>query len=71
MNEVLTAARKVTGHPIPVAYGPRREGDPAELVASSARIGEELGWVPRYAGIEEILASAWDWMQRHPLGWPA
>ncbi len=71
VNEVLTAAQRVTGHPIPVAYGPRREGDPAELVASSARIGKELGWVPRHAGIEEILASAWDWMQRHPLGWPA
>lgn len=70
VNEVLTAARKVTGHPIPVAIGPRREGDPAELVASSARIGAELGWAPEYPEIEDILASAWDWMQRHPHGWP-
>ncbi len=69
VGEVLAAARTVTGQPIPVAYGPRRDGDPAELVASSERITAELGWVPRHPGIEDILASAWDWMQRNPHGW--
>jgi UDP-glucose 4-epimerase len=70
VNEVLAAARAVTGHAIPVTYGPRRAGDPAELVASSARIREELGWAPRHPGLEDILGSAWAWMRGHPDGWP-
>jgi UDP-glucose 4-epimerase len=67
--QVLEAARRVTGHAIPVVEEPRRAGDPAALVASSDRIRRELGWSPRYPGIEEIVASAWRWHQRHPAGY--
>jgi UDP-glucose 4-epimerase len=70
VNEVVTAARAITGREIPVGYGPRRDGDPAELVASSDRIRAELGWVPEHPAIDDILDSAWTWMQRHPGGWP-
>ena len=46
--EVVEAARAITGHPIPYEIGPRRAGDPAILIASSAKIRAELGWQPRY-----------------------
>ena len=68
VGEVLEKARKVTGHPIPARIRPRREGDPAQLVASSAKAERELGFKPGHSGLEEILASAWHWHKRHPNG---
>lgn len=65
--EMVEAARKVTGHPVPAKVEGRRAGDPAQLVASSERARSVLGWQPR-AGIEEIIASAWNWHVQHPQG---
>lgn len=67
--EVLEMCRKVTGHPIPHVVGPRRPGDPATLIASSTSIRRELGWQPRYADLESIIRSAWEWHQSHPHGY--
>lgn len=61
IRQVIDVCREVTGHPIPVAVGPRRAGDPAALVASSARITRELGWQPRYADLRTIVETAWEW----------
>ncbi len=69
VREVIEAARVVTGAPIPVKIGPRRAGDPARLVASSERARHALGWKPRFADLEQIIASAWRWHQRHPNGY--
>jgi UDP-glucose 4-epimerase len=69
VQEVVDAARAVTGHEIPTREAPRRPGDPPELVAASERIRAELGWEPRKAGLEEILADAWAWHQAHPRGY--
>lgn len=69
VRQVVEAARKVTGHPIPVVESPRRAGDPAILIASSEKIRAELGWVPRYPDPETIIATAWAWHQRHPHGY--
>jgi UDP-glucose 4-epimerase len=69
VKEVVEMARRVTGHPIPCVVGPRRPGDPAELVASSESLRRELGWEPRYSDLETILASAWEWHQSHPKGY--
>ena len=69
IREVIDVARRVTGHPIPAVEIERRPGDPAILVASSARIQRELGWRPQYASLETIIASAWEWHQRHPHGY--
>jgi UDP-glucose 4-epimerase len=49
--------------------GPRRAGDPAVLVASSARIKSELGWSPQFQDLRLIVESAWAWMQEHPDGY--
>ena len=69
VREVIEAARKVSGHPIPAAELPRRPGDPARLVASSERIRRELGWKPQHENIHDILASAWEWHRTHPDGY--
>jgi UDP-glucose 4-epimerase len=63
VREVIEAVRRVTGHPIPVEECPRRPGDPAVLVASSAKISRELGWQPKRADLDEIIADAWQWHQ--------
>jgi UDP-glucose 4-epimerase len=67
--EVIEAARRITGHPIPHALGPRRPGDPAALIASAERARQELGWRPRYASLEAIVGSAWEWHRAHPRGY--
>ena len=63
VRQVIEAARRVTGHPIPVEECPPRPGDPAILVASSQKISRELGWHPRCTGLDEIIADAWQWHQ--------
>jgi UDP-glucose 4-epimerase len=69
VRQVIEAARRVTGHAIPVKEGPRRAGDPPSLVASSERIIRELGWKPQFPEIETIIETAWRWHQSHPRGY--
>jgi UDP-glucose 4-epimerase len=69
VREVVEVARKVTGKQIAAVEVERRPGDPAVLVAGSNRIRQELGWKPRYAQLEEIVGSAWEWHQKHPEGY--
>lgn len=64
VRQVIEAARRVTGAPIPEKVGPRRAGDPARLVADSARAKRELGWTPRYGDLETIIAHAWAWERK-------
>jgi UDP-glucose 4-epimerase len=65
VKQVIDSARRVTGREVPVRMGPRRPGDPAVLIASSARIMRDLGWKPQHQQLDAIIASAWRWMQRH------
>ena len=67
--QVIEAARKVTGHPIPVVEQARRPGDPPKLVGDSKKIRKKLGWEPRYDNIEMIIESAWNWQKAHPNGY--
>lgn len=64
--EVIESARRVTGHAIPAVIQPRRPGDPAILIAGSARIQDELGWQPQHPDLAEIIASAWQWHVENP-----
>ncbi len=59
VHEVVLAARRVTGHAIPVVYGPRRLGDPSILVASPRLAEERLGFRPRRSDLDEIVRDAW------------
>ncbi|MBX0357708.1 UDP-glucose 4-epimerase GalE [Halobacillus sp. Nhm2S1] len=69
VKEIIDAAREVTGHEIPAIIAPRRAGDPAQLVASSKRAQRDLGWVPEYNSIVDIIRTAWAWHRRHPNGY--
>jgi len=69
VREVIETARAVTGRDIAVKVGARRAGDPAVLVASSAKIKRELDWQPQMQDLRAIIESAWAWMQRHPDGY--
>jgi len=64
VRQVVESARRVTGHSIPVEEMPPRPGDPAVLIASSAKIEGELGWKPNYTQIDDIVRSAWQWHQQ-------
>jgi UDP-glucose 4-epimerase len=64
VDEVIAAARRVTGHAIPLRDDPPRAGDPPVLVADATRARTELGWTPRYAELDTIIAHAWQWEQR-------
>lgn len=64
VREVIESARRVTGREIPVIVEARRPGDPAVLVASSAKIQRELGWAPKFDQLDAILTTAWDWHQK-------
>jgi len=68
VREIVAATQKVCGQSIPVRETARRPGDPPVLVASAALAGRELGWRPT-RGIEEIIASAWEWRQAQPNGY--
>lgn len=68
-REIIEAARRVTGHPIPVSEEGRRPGDPATLIASSQKAMDVLGWQPKYTNVEDIIATAWKWHSTHPDGY--
>jgi UDP-glucose 4-epimerase len=64
IQEVIEAARTVTGRPIPVTLADRRPGDPPNLVGSGEKAKRFLGWQPQYADLETILEHAWQWHQK-------
>lgn len=66
VREVIDSVRRVTGKTITVEECPPRPGDPAVLVAGSEKIKAELGWQPKFADLDVIVASAWKWQQRRP-----
>ena len=68
VREVIESARRVTGHPIPAEVHPRRPGDPAVLVAGSAKAMRELGWKPHYTNLDDIVRTAWIWHQKRYRG---
>jgi len=70
VKEVIEAARRITGHPIPSREGGRRAGDPAVLVASSERTHSLLGVKFRYPEIHQIVEAAWKWHSKNPSGYP-
>ncbi|WP_308388395.1 UDP-glucose 4-epimerase GalE [Acidithiobacillus sp. AMEEHan] len=69
VQEVIDSARRVTGQEIRVQEQVRRPGDPAILVADSARARQFLGWQPKYADLDTIIAHAWAWEQQKGRRW--
>jgi UDP-glucose 4-epimerase len=63
--EIIEAARRITGKPIPAEMAARRAGDPDCLYASSALAKETLGWEARDSGLDELVGSTWEAYQKH------
>ena len=69
VQQVLDAARKITGHSISSEVVGRRPGDVAILVAASDKVRADLGWKPEHPEISQIIESAWRWHSDHPHGY--
>jgi UDP-glucose 4-epimerase len=69
VRQVIQMCEKITGKKIPAIEKPRRPGDPPKLVASAEKAIRELGWKPQYPRLEDIVASAWKWHNKHPQGY--
>ena len=71
VRQVIDAAGLAAGRPVPYTIGPRREGDPARLVASNELARRELGWAPKLGDLQVIVDTAWRWHEAHPHGYGA
>ena len=70
VREVLAAVERAAGKPLVLKEGPRREGDPPELVSEASTIRRVLGWQPRLDDLDVIVRSAIEWERKLPgLGW--
>ncbi len=69
VNEVIEAARRVTGKPVPATVAARRAGDPSKLVADAQKARSVLGWEPRFPELESIIETAWAWHSANPDGY--
>ena len=70
VQQVIDAARRITGRTITAIMKPRRPGDPDTLVASATKAKRVMGWEARFTKIDTIIESAWKWHQQHPDGYP-
>lgn len=69
VKEVIAKTKVLTGKAFSVEVTARRAGDPAELIASSQKARQELGWTPAYSDLDNIIKTAWKWHQNHPQGY--
>ncbi|MFG0330534.1 MAG: UDP-glucose 4-epimerase GalE [Phycisphaerales bacterium] len=69
VREILDSARRVTGEKIKAVEGERRPGDPPRLFADPTKVQAELGWTAQHTEIDEIIATAWNWISKHPHGY--
>jgi UDP-glucose 4-epimerase len=69
VQEIIESVERVSGCKVPVELAPRRTGDPSVLVATSARFQADTGWAPRWRRIDDLVATAWAWRERHPGGY--
>ena len=61
IKQIIQMVEKISGEKIDVTIGPRRPGDPDELIADSTKIQTQLGWKPRHSDLKTIIQTAWDW----------
>jgi UDP-glucose-4-epimerase GalE len=69
VREVIDTVERITGRPVPWTLAPRRPGDPAVLFAAAHKAQAELHWTPRFADLESIVRTAWNWRRTHPNGY--
>jgi UDP-glucose 4-epimerase len=62
VKEIIAAVEELTGKKVPVQYGPRRPGDPPELLADPRLAAEVLGWVAQHRDVRDMVRTAWTWI---------
>ncbi|GCE90692.1 UDP-glucose 4-epimerase [Komagataeibacter diospyri] len=67
--EVVQSVERVSGRKVPWEWAPRRQGDPAVLVANSTQLSRDTGWKPRYHELDQIVETALRWREAHPYGY--
>ena len=67
--DVIRSVERVSGRAVPHRIAERRPGDPPRLVASSEKLRRETGWAPRFAGLDDIVATALAWREARPHGY--
>ncbi len=65
VKEIIEAARKITGKPIPAEEAPRRPGDPASLYAKYDLAKKLLGWEPKYSDVDTLVRTTWNAYTKH------
>jgi UDP-glucose 4-epimerase len=68
-RQVIAAVKRISGVDFEVGEGPRRPGDPTELVADSTKLRSTVGWEPHYSDLDTIVSTAWKWHSSHPHGY--
>ncbi len=63
--EMVERARVITGMAVPAEVVGRRAGDPSELVASSGKARELLGWVPKHSDVDTLVSSTWKMYEKY------
>ncbi len=65
VRQIVDAVERISGRPVSVEETPRREGDPAKLIASADQAADILGWKPRYSDLDTLVSTAlnWHWNQ--------
>jgi UDP-arabinose 4-epimerase len=66
VREVIRSVERVSGRRVPARDMTRRPGDPPVLVADPDRAGQILGWMARYADLDEIVETSWRWHSSEP-----
>ena len=69
VREVIDSVGRIVGRPVPWTLAPRRSGDPAVLYAAPQKAEAELHWKPRFADLDSIVRTAWEWHRTHPHGY--
>ncbi len=69
VREVISVCERISGQRITALEKPRRAGDPPKLVAAAQKAVGTLGWTPAFPKLEQIVATAWSWHERHPGGY--
>lgn len=59
--EIVNTVEEVTGRKLAHRIGPRRDGDPAALIADPGKVKRELGWQPLYPDLNTMIEHAWLW----------
>lgn len=68
--QVVQAVARISGVNLTPAVGPRRAGDPPELVADSREASRLLDWRPSRSNLDQIVSEVLRWFSDHPMGYP-